>query len=259
MLRVFWQRWRRTALILLSLAFVVFVGSLGAPAAFEICEKANASGIKDCSKYHFGPFVLLSVAAIGNTYNGLITAIATVLLTWITLRLAKLEFQNSETTKTELRAYVSVVPKKIALAEDKSIICGCDISNTGQTPAFGTYVLCDAAIREYPAPKPFNFIPDVEGQPVPQFDIAGHGGKHLIAPRIKVTDDEIALLKAGTHALYIYGRAYFIDVFRRNQWTEFCAFLTAEQLSSDLARSEIEKTEVAAGWRFTQHNNRSSY
>jgi hypothetical protein len=74
--------------LLLGFAFlpVILLLSSDIAAHYEICETTK-EGAKECARYGVIQFALREIGSVLDTYNGLITAIATAFIAWFTLSL----------------------------------------------------------------------------------------------------------------------------------------------------------------------------
>jgi hypothetical protein len=97
------------------------------------------------------------------------------------------------------------------------------IRNTGNTPAYGLIHWAQLSFREYPLKSPLSGTPDLR-----------HATKIPLAQGIittktysfphPLTDTEIAQLRAGTYAIYLYGGITYEDIFGRRRFTNFRYF-----------------------------------
>lgn len=73
------------ATILLSIS----IYSMFTPFTYDICNKNEYTGQKECAPYHVAPYIIVEIGAFLDTYNGVITAIATIAIacfTWTLYR-----------------------------------------------------------------------------------------------------------------------------------------------------------------------------
>jgi hypothetical protein len=91
------------------------------------------------------------------------------------------------------------------------------IRNSGNTPANNVVHIANVIYREFPLAAPLPAIETVAGDPrtMSVFTVppAGIITKNVVFPQI-LTSQQIAELRAATHAIYIYGRITYTDVFR---------------------------------------------
>ncbi|MDQ6706425.1 MAG: hypothetical protein M3Z85_10675 [Acidobacteriota bacterium] len=96
------------------------------------------------------------------------------------------------------------------------------IRNCGKTPAFGVIHWTDAIFREYPI---------VGNLPRRTKSVSGLASSNELGPDMSstkvvvmqapLTDIQIDQLRAGRHAIYIYGGIYYKDVFRKRHKTNY--------------------------------------
>jgi hypothetical protein len=97
------------------------------------------------------------------------------------------------------------------------------IRNTGNTPAYDLIHWAQLSFREYPLKSPLSGAPDLK-----------LATKMPLAPGVittktyklphPLTDTEIAQLRAGTFAIYLYGGITYEDIFGRRRFTNFRYF-----------------------------------
>jgi len=97
------------------------------------------------------------------------------------------------------------------------------IKNTGQTPAYDVVHygnLCVAEYRPSPNLPPQIHIPTATKVAIPP---DGKTSKFVNLPQ-PLTDDEINQLRTGTHAIYLFGRITYKDIFNKKRFTNFRFF-----------------------------------
>jgi hypothetical protein len=166
------------------------------------------------------------VGQVLEAHAGAITGVATVILAYVTYRLVRLGREQSETTRAELRAYLSVV---IGAATYQDRAAGVRfeakpaILNNGQTPAYNVRyrakveILTDSVAGGYT----FSAPPDT---PRSQSSIGPRENRLMsaILPHM-VPDSEVQDIKDGKgKALWVWGVVHYDDVFRQPHFTEFC-------------------------------------
>lgn len=97
-------------------------------------------------------------------HNAVITAIATVLLTFVTGGLVWTGYQQIRTTRAQLRAYVFVTSRDFTRQDDKDgkYVHHLKLINTGQTPAKMVQVVSTTRILDHPIDAKF----DIQCQPI---------------------------------------------------------------------------------------------
>lgn len=167
-------------------------------------------------------------------WNETALAYATIALAGITLALAvftallwcatrKLVIDAKETSKRQLRAYLSVDAAELRdLAIDLKPEGQIRIKNTGATPAYDvTTLIMLTAVKD-----PFELAGHLKrAVPVGPSQI-GPGG--ALSPTsvidMAMTQTLLDALTTKSHTLYLHGRIDYTDVFRRPHWTTFrCA------------------------------------
>jgi hypothetical protein len=167
-------------------------------------------------------------AAFVNKYNAVITAIATVLLTFVTGGLIWTGFVQIRTTRAQLRA--CVFPDTIGMWDGTTLnppqpkranIPGIVFTwkNSGQTPAANVISWAQMAVIK---------VADEESLIVPRLEkvFASHLGAGVIANKSlwfnrPLTADEIDGIFNGTVAVYWYGRIEYSDIFDKPRYSNF--------------------------------------
>lgn len=108
------------AVIIAAAIGALFLGLWLGPFNGQVCQKDEYTGKKDCAVHNVTYVAAWEVGKALEDYSGAITGIATLLLAYITWKLAGLARDQSDTTKAQLRAYVSVIIGG-AIAQDSSI------------------------------------------------------------------------------------------------------------------------------------------
>lgn len=125
-----------------------------------------------------------------------------------------------KTAERQLRAYVLVEKVTIIdFAKNKQPRIHAVMRNTGQTPAFKLHFAANATLLPYPATSPFVF-----NWPSKRiYSVIGPGAATTItiAPRLVLTEQDIADVLEKRTAIYVYGRIEYEDAFGRDQWSEF--------------------------------------
>ena len=159
-------------------------------------------------------------------HNAVITAIATVLLTFVTGGLIWAGYQQIRTIRAQLRAYVTTVPGfSIRQGGNRGALkfeFRPQILNTGQTPAYKVDIVSRMAfvaigeVAKYDFRLPANQYPGAMtlGPNQERFT-------QVIFDR-KLTKAELRLYKKGSHRLLIYGRINYRDAFGHRHYTHYC-------------------------------------
>jgi len=239
LLRRTWRSktFRWIANIVLCAVFVGLVASLALPAIYEICGPNEYTHAKECTQYHLPQFIFLWTVGVGDTHNGLITAIATVLLTWLTVRLARLEQESGETQRAELRAYMSANTRGITVAQDgETITIYVQLTNAGQTPAFNVVVPCGISVlppdRRFQVASIRITAADIDELPITTLP---KDGKCVVHATKKIPYTDAIKYLSTANNIYIFGLITYQDVFGNSQWTEFCQYLEWKRFQRFLA------------------------
>jgi hypothetical protein len=217
---------RRTKLAVSAIGVLVAVAllSLLLPVYGEICGQSQQPGHENCASYHMLFVVFWYIGKIGNDYGVAITALATGLLAVITWRLVALGREQSNTTRAELRAYLSVVVGAGVYQDDKcKFEAKPGIINNGQTPAYNVRYRAKAEILSDSVAVSYTFTapPDT---PKSQSSIGPKENRLLsaILP-YRVADSEVQDIMDGNgKALWVWGVVHYDDVFGKAHFTQFC-------------------------------------
>lgn len=210
---------------------ILFLMSLLIPIMGYLCSYDQYGNPEQCSPHHLGPYVVFLVISIADAHNGLITAIATILLTWITYMLVQLGREQSNTTRSQLRAYVCAKSSKIEnFAVGQRPKATIVLENVGQTPAY-RYRGQRMIVREafpFPHPLPINFeqLPGgAKESDLPARDL-GTGGESPLTVELdnELTQPMIDLITEKRAALYLIGVAYYDDIFGDPHETHYCLY-----------------------------------
>jgi hypothetical protein len=218
------------AVMSLSLAFVA---RESAP-SFQKCEsqyQAENTGEKQIKNLSLGferVFAFRCTAAFVNKYNAVITAIATVLLTFVTGGLIWTGFVQIKTTRAQLRAYV--FPDTIGMWDGTTLtppqphrtnVPGIVLAwkNSGQTPAGNVISWAQMAVIN---------VSDEETLVVPALENvfanhlgAGVGGNKSLWFNRALLAEEIDAIFNGTKGIYLYGRIEYTDIFDQPRFSNF--------------------------------------
>ena len=180
------------------------------------------STLRDCT----GIFIDLN--------NGSLTAIATFLLVVATAGLIWTTFKQGDTSRKQLRAYVLVeigqieliavtkMPNHVTHWKGKTKL---EIHNTGQTPAQEMSVFGDIDFQEWKLPLDKTKLKaiDYSGTNLSK-DTVGPGGFRDRLDEIQIDRKQWEQLRAGTHAIFVYGEIRYKDVFGERQTTHYRFF-----------------------------------
>jgi hypothetical protein len=175
-----------------------------------------------------GPKLWLSCGVGYANANGVaITALATLLLTFVTGGLVWTAYLQIHTARAQLRAYI--LPTGVTITEGKfnnppimdtegQLYAYVEWKNTGQTPAYKM-----VSWSEFQVTEPINedklIAPKMESAYTRTLG-AGATNNRGFWTR-KLTPSQIADVSAGVKIIYIYGRFEYTDVFNRPHYTDF--------------------------------------
>jgi hypothetical protein len=129
------------------------------------------------------------------------------------------------TARRQLRAYVFITQTEInGVAAQTQPVSQLVIRNTGQTPAHDVMVYGNMVFDEFPLKKDLPVL--VFSDPQLTRENLGPGSErykweYALTP---LTEDQIAKMHAGTHALYVYGEIRYRDVFKKKRFTKYLYF-----------------------------------
>jgi hypothetical protein len=133
----------------------------------------------------------------------------------------------AETSRSQLRAYVSVLGISTESAFEKNMSSSLNYKNVGQTPALGLRTLTDAVIisssgSDVKSPRTYSTSYDGNNEPT----IALGGGIAASDPvnRGSFKEAELAEFRAGSKLYVVWGVIYYSDVFGKNHYTRFCRY-----------------------------------
>lgn len=221
---------KRRSLALAGLAVGAFLGIyfvlvyLGAVPYTEVCPKEHQPDRNSCPQYDIGSAMVWRLFGILDSINGVITAVATAFLAYITAKLADLGREQSETTRAQLRAYIFVDEARLEnvdIGQQPRFVAR--IKNFGQTPAYGFTHSVSIGLFAVPLvelPPPMRQAGDPENS-------IGPGGS--LAASVSYTGPPIApalvqVIEAGTSAFFVAGEIHYRDCFGRPQHTKYCLF-----------------------------------
>jgi hypothetical protein len=159
--------------------------------------------------------------------NPAITAIATALLTVVTMGLLWVGYMQIRTTRAELRAYVFARP--IGIPDTDETDCPfvhLEMKNSGKTPAYDVTHWTCLNVDDYPDFKlrgPPGARPSV-GTVLPP----GGDAKILARRRRPLTEEECSAIAGRTKQIYVWGEISYRDTFQRKQVTKFRLYSGAE-------------------------------
>jgi hypothetical protein len=156
-----------------------------------------------------------------NENNGAITAVSTLLLTFVTAGLVFIGYRQHRTTRAQLRAYVFVGEVKIIDPDGAEPQAAVTLSNFGKTPAYRVTVSTGACGDKFP-PRRTVFDPTPVSPYSSRFVFAPGGlGIRNIPLKTLLNSHRMIGLRNGALALYVYGEILYTDAFQKGQSTKF--------------------------------------
>lgn len=132
----------------------------------------------------------------------------------------------AETSRSQLRAYVSVLGISTQNAFEKNMASSLNYKNVGQTPALGLRALTDAVMISASVPdvKPSRTYSTSYGGDNESTAVLG-GGIAASDPVIRTfKESELEEFRAGSKLYLVWGVIYYSDVFGKNHYTRFCRY-----------------------------------
>jgi len=139
----------------------------------------------------------------------------------------------AETSRNQLRAYVSVLGISTQNAFEKNMASSLNYKNVGQTPALGLKTLVDAVIipsagADIKPPRAYSASYNADSEPT----VALGGGIAASDPITRTFKEaELEEFRAGTKLYLVWGAIYYSDVFGKNHYTRFCRYFKNGELS----------------------------
>ena len=138
----------------------------------------------------------------------------------------------AETSRSQLRAYVSVLGISTQNAFEKNMASSLNYKNVGQTPALGLRTLTDAAIisssgSDVKPPRTYSTSYGGDNEPT-----IALGGDIAASDPVNRTFKEAELeeFRAGSKLYVVWGVIYYSDVFGKNHYTRFCRYFKNDEL-----------------------------
>jgi hypothetical protein len=224
-----------------ALLLLIFLLSSDIAAHYEVCDTTK-EGAKECARYGVVHFALHEIGVALDSYNGLITAIATICIAWFTLSLR----QSTDRLWDAGERQISIA-RQAMIAGERAFVFATGVApfwevdsttnlynwrlrpnwkNSGDTPTKNMTMHSECVLRIAPLPTDFDFnYPTTETGTalIPPNTEAGGG----LAPRYPgpaITPQDILDVQAGQKFLYLWGWARYFDVFpdTPQHITRFC-------------------------------------
>lgn len=186
--------------------------------------------------------IVIWFSDIAENYPDTITAIATLLLVFVTGGLVYIARDQSKTTRAQLRAYITINTGNVGSAEingsisdplpmisvGKRPISVLQFVNSGQTPAYDMQFSGEIEMVNWP----------IDPSILKKIDFTGHGSKEILGPHgtrekfdiphksLKpLTSDDIEAITNGSRAIVIHGAVKYRDAFDKTRTTRYRYFM----------------------------------
>jgi hypothetical protein len=131
-----------------------------------------------------------------------------------------------EASRSQLRAYVSVLGISTQNAFEKNMASSLNYKNVGQTPALGLRALTDAMIisssgSDVKPPRTYPTSNGGDNEPTAPLS-EGIAASDPINRTFK--EAELEEFRAGSKLYVVWGAIYYSDVFGKNHYTRFCRY-----------------------------------
>ena len=140
--------------------------------------------------------------------------------------------QTAEASRSQLRAYVSILGISTQNAFEKNMASTLNYKNIGQTPALGLRTLIDAAIipssgSDVKPPRAYSTSYGGDNEPA----TALGGGIAASDPANKTfKDTELEEFRTGSKLYVVWGVIYYSDIYGQNHFTRFCRYFKNGEL-----------------------------
>jgi len=176
------------------------------------------------------------IVAFVNDYGAAITALATILLTFVTAGLVLMGYRQIATSRAQLRAYLSVESGEIRdLVTGAQPVAHIVVKNYGQTPAYKFRLVGGMGVAES-----FEALPPPAGDPRGTMGVLAPTGTFhwfMAAPGVMSNDDHTVLI-SRRKILFVYGEVHYEDAFGNPRYMKYrtmvggVAGLQSNQLAS---------------------------
>jgi hypothetical protein len=208
-------------------------GSSRIPDAIRETGTKKDKGCED-RKDERGSDLCAQWGAVDAARNAAYATWAAVFLSFVGTFLIFLTFRETRrTSRRELRAYVSVLPKGLPVftvgEKPRATIA---IANGGTTPAYEVTQYGTVMVAEFPM-KSDPLAGEIEHHGVRGFTTL-HRGDSYGAPiecHEELSQADLDAFRSGEKVIYVIGNVDYRDAFNQARRTEFCYFLDKEALS----------------------------
>jgi hypothetical protein len=134
----------------------------------------------------------------------------------------------AETSRSQLRAYVSVLGISTQNSFEKNMSSNFTYKNVGQTPALGLRTLADAVIisssgSDVKPPRTYSTSYDSDNDPTVVLG-GGIDASDPVNRGFPFKEAELVEFRAGSKLYVVWGVIYYADVFGKNHYTRFCRY-----------------------------------
>ena len=241
----------------------LFAASFFFSAEYKICSQNEYTHTKECTSYHYGPYVFAWLVTVTDSHNGLITAIATVFVAIFTWTLWSVTGRAVSLAREE---FISTHRPKIVLREvdfvDNSIIY--IFANIGGTEAtvMESWIMDEALIAGQPVRSLRSFGHDDLGRlkfaagEIKDFTHpqVGGGGVYIRFPSAAriITEDGIQ----HTGEVHFTGAILYADtgaplarLRKKERWSSFASSLQQSHSVREAARQAGFAKNTSFRWR----------
>jgi len=236
-----------------AVVFLAIFSIVGTSQSFQSCVHEHKND-KAYHALHDGPSGIgrtvvrmrLDVSCAGQFANdeaNSITAVATLLLVFVTAGVIWVGYMEIATTRRQLRAYVAIEQASIDnIAYGETPVASLIFRNTGQTPAYDAMIFGKMVFEAFPLNAPL---------PALEFDsfgasreTYGPGAKREIKETLSapLNVEQVKQVHSGSHALWIYGEVRYTDTFGTKRVTTYRRF-TSGAIRSSLGRALVAHQE----------------
>ena len=160
-----------------------------------------------------------------------ITSFTAILYLMVTCVLGLIAFRQFDTSRKELRAYLTAFPTHISSFDGMQYeaMLTITVTNVGKTPAYNVRHRSSVEVLPFPFGRTFvltmiknSIAPPVTIAPMSSFNAGG------LAKRC-FSQAELNAIVAGGLVIVVYGTVFYEDIFHRARWTRFASYVEADQ------------------------------
>ncbi|MGC9953456.1 MAG: hypothetical protein ABSD21_04155 [Rhizomicrobium sp.] len=130
---------------------------------------------------------------------------------------------SADAVVSQLRAYIDVTVEITDINDPGPRKVTGYIKNTGQTPAYNVVNWMAVTCFTYPPPPTLTFErpKTIKGEPPKFVTLARDSTLNMFAEFPALSAGDLEEMKAGTKAIYVWGRVDYVDVFGKPRFTSF--------------------------------------